>query len=128
MNYQELTDLQWQVLEPLFPKLAKRGRGKPHTPWRAVLNSILFILTTRVKWEALPKTPEYASKSAAHRWYKTWKASGFLDEIIGKLKDLSMLASEIKFPKTRTRLPKRYGPHHLERTEYPTEEYAVAAQ
>lgn len=107
MNYQTLTDLQWQVLEPLFPKPAKRGRGKPHTPWRAVLNSILFILSTNLKWEALPKTPEYASKSAAHRWYKTWKSDGFLDQIINKLQDLSILASDLKFPKTRMRLPKQ---------------------
>lgn len=107
MNYQALTDLQWQVLEPLFPNPVKRGRGKPHTPWRAVLNSILFILATRLKWEALPKTPEYASKSAAHRWFKTWKADGFLDQIVSKLQELSILASELKFPKTRMRLPKQ---------------------
>ena len=109
MNYQALTDLQWQVLEPLFPKPIKRGRGKPHTPWRAVLNSILFILSTRLKWEALPKTPEYASKSAAHRWYKAWKADGFLDQVINKLQELSVLASELKFPKTRMRLPKQHS-------------------
>ena len=124
MNYQSLTDLQWQVLEPMFPNPVKRGRGKPHTPWRAVLNSILFILTTKMKWEALPKTPEFASKSAAHRWFKTWKANGFLDEIIEKLKDLSILASEIKLPKTRVRLPKKCCEHESDQAPI---DYAVAA-
>lgn len=106
MNYQALTDLQWQVLEPLFPNPIKRGRGKPHTAWRAVLNAILFVLSTRSKWEALPKHPEFASKSAAHRWYKVWKANGFLDQVLSKLQELSMLASELKFPATRLRMPK----------------------
>jgi transposase len=106
MNFQTLTDLQWQVLEPLFPNPVKRGRGKPHTSWRMVMNAILFVLATRSKWEALPKLPEFASKSAAHRWYKIWKANGFLYQILDKLQDLSMLASELKFPATRTRTPK----------------------
>lgn len=101
-----LTDLQWQILEPLFPKPIKRGRGKPHTAWRKVINSILFVLSTGAKWEALPKSDHYASKSASHRWFKVWKTNGFLDEVLNKLQDLSMLASEIKFPSTRMRQPK----------------------
>lgn len=116
MNYQALTDLQWQLIEPLFPKPEKRGRGKPHTSWRKVINSILYVLATKTKWEALPKTEEFASKSAAHRWYKVWKSSGLLDEVLMKLKELSGLTSDLKFPKTRNRLPKvrteeSYTPH-----------------
>ena len=106
MNNQLLTDLQWQLLEPLFPNPVKRGRGKPHTAWRMVLNSILFVLSTRSKWEALPKHPEFASKSAAHRWFKIWKANGFLDQVLSKLQEFSMLANELEFPATRTRTPK----------------------
>ncbi len=106
MNDQFLTDLQWQVLEPLFPTPLKRGRGKPHTAWRKVLNSILYVLCTKSKWEALPKEEAFASKSAAHRWFKIWKKSGFLDQVLSKLQELSMLASELKFPATRMRLPK----------------------
>ncbi len=114
MNYQTLTDLQWQVLEPFFPNPVKRTRGKPHTAWRKVLNSILFVLATKTKWDALPKHPEFASKSAAHRWYKVWKADGFLDQVLSKLQDLSMLANDIKFPSTRMRMPKAAIQHHEE--------------
>lgn len=106
MNHQILTDLQWQVIEPFFPNPVKRGRGKPHTAWRKVINSILYVLCTKSKWESLPKTEEYASKSASHRWFKIWKSDGFLDQVLGKLQELSMLANELNFPATRTRLPK----------------------
>lgn len=113
MQNQPLTDLQWQVLEPLFPNPVKRGRGKPHTAWRKVLNSILYVLCTKSKWEALPKDEAFASKSASHRWFKIWKKTGFLDQILSKLQELSMLASELKFPSTRMRLPKAAAPEAL---------------
>ncbi|HSX10441.1 MAG TPA: transposase, partial [Chlamydiales bacterium] len=96
--------------EPLFPVPVKRTRGKPHTPWRSVMNSILYVLTTGAKWEALPKRPEFSSKSAAHRWYKVWKASGFLDQIMGKLNDLSLMASGLVFPPSRQRAAKQHQP------------------
>lgn len=85
--YQCLTDAQWQALEPLFPKPEKRGRGKPHTPWRSVVNAVLFVLYTKGKWGALPKSDEYASKSAAHRWYLAWKKSGVLEQVLTILKE-----------------------------------------
>ena len=111
MNYQELTDSQWLALEPLFPTPLKRGRGKPHTAWRKVLNSILFILVTGSKWDVLPKGEGYASKSASNRWYKVWKKDGFLDQILAKLQALAVVGEGIQFPSTRVRLPKiQYAP------------------
>ncbi len=101
--FEPLTDLQWQIIEPLFPAPLKRGRGKPHTPWRTVLNSILFVLLTGAKWGALPQSPEFASKSASHRWFIAWKENGFLDQILATLKELSGLVSDVSFPARRNR-------------------------
>lgn len=106
MSYTGITELQWQMIEPMFPNPIKRSRGKPHTPWRAVMSSILYVLVTGSKWDSLPKSEVFASKSASHRWYKTWKANGFLNEVLGKLNELSGLASALKFPSTRVRTPK----------------------
>ncbi len=106
MTTQTLTDVQWQELESLFPKPEKRGRGKPHTEWRKVVNSILYVLSNRTKWDSLPKEEQFASKSAAHRWFKIWKGNGLLNEILTRLQDLSMLDQEVKMPSTRMRMPK----------------------
>jgi transposase len=103
--YQEITDAQWIGLSELFPAPLKRGRGKPHASWRSVANSILWVLSTGSNWEALPKLPSYASKSAAHRWYKVWKNTGLLDRLLAKLPELSMLIVP-KFPSTRNRMRK----------------------
>jgi transposase len=106
MEFQILTDEKWQMISSMFPHVEKRGRGKPHTPWRAVMNSILYVLQTKSKWEALPKSADFSSKSAAHRWYKVWKANGLLEEILKKLKDEGGLSIEMTFPSSRNRLPK----------------------
>ncbi|OGN65513.1 MAG: hypothetical protein A3E80_06410 [Chlamydiae bacterium RIFCSPHIGHO2_12_FULL_49_9] len=76
-----LKDHEWQRIETLFPKPEKRGRGKPHTPWRSVVNTVLFVLKTDCKWSQVPKGPEWASKSAAHRYFKLWKETGLLDTV-----------------------------------------------
>jgi transposase len=78
---QLLTDLQWQRIETLFPKPEKRGRGKPHTPWRSVVNTVLFVTKTNCKWSQVPQGPEWASKSAAHRYFKLWKETGLLNTV-----------------------------------------------
>jgi len=101
--YEPLTDLQWQLLEPLFPHPVKRTRGKPHTPWRSVVNSVFYILFTGMKWGSLPVAPEFATKSAAHRWFVIWEKNGFLQELLNKHQSLSTLAADIKLPRRRNR-------------------------
>lgn len=81
-EFTPLSDLQWLLLEPHFPNPVKRGRGKPHTPWRNVVNTVLYIRLTNTKWASAPKGPEWASKSAAHRWMKEWEKSGLLNQIL----------------------------------------------
>ena len=104
-NYEPLTDLQWQLLEPLFPKPAKRSRGKPHTPWRSVVNSVFFVLFTGQKWGMLPKDPAFATKSAAHRWFVVWEKNGFLKELLETHKSVTQMGADITIPKRRNRLP-----------------------
>jgi transposase len=96
--FKSLTDDQWQLLAPHFPKPFKRGRGKPHAPWRNVLNSILYILHTGSKWDALPKreeNPDFAPKSVAHRWFLRWEKEGFLMQLIAALGVEANLAATV---------------------------------
>lgn len=99
-SYEPLTDVQWEKLKHLFPTPPKRGRGKPHSPWRSVVNSVLSVLLTKAKWGCWPNTPDFASKSAAHRWYLHWDKTGMLTQILDILKELSPEA-EIIMPQRR---------------------------
>ncbi len=94
-HFHPLTELQWQLLEPLLPSLEKRGRGKPHTPWRQVLNTVLYVHYTGSKWAHTPTGPEWASKSSAHRWMINWKKNGLFEQIIASMVNMEHMASEI---------------------------------
>jgi hypothetical protein len=40
-----VSDLEWRLFEDVFPPApTKRGRGMPHTPFRKVLNTLLYVL------------------------------------------------------------------------------------
>ena len=47
-----LTDAQWEYLNPLLPKPAKRGR--PRTDLRRILDAILYVVKGGIPWRYLP--------------------------------------------------------------------------
>lgn len=48
----DLTDAQWEFLEPMLPKASRRGR--PRTDRRLVINAILYIVKGGIHWRMLP--------------------------------------------------------------------------
>lgn len=111
-EYKPLTDLQWQTMEHLFPQPAKRSRGKPHTPWRKVVNSILCVLLSKVKWSSIPNTPSFATKSASHRWFVLWDKNGFLTTLVDAYQKAVQQEVSIQHPPRRQRLPKSNHQHY----------------
>ncbi len=46
-----VTDAPWLMVAPLLPAdPVQRGKGLPHTPWRAVCNTMLWVLITGSRW------------------------------------------------------------------------------
>src|SRR5262245_24025550 len=50
----------------------------PHAPFRKILNTLLYVLITGGRWCDVPCGPQWASKSATHRWLQRWQADGTL--------------------------------------------------
>jgi transposase len=74
-----VSDLEWRFFEDLFPPAPpKRGRGMLHAPLRKILNTLLYILLTGCRGCDVPCGPQWASKSATHRWWQRWQADGTL--------------------------------------------------
>nr|NGY95963.1 hypothetical protein [Neochlamydia sp. AcF84] len=68
-RFEGFTDTQWRILQPLLSQNPPKNlKGKPHTPWRKIYNSLFWILITGSRWCDLPKGPNWGSRSAAHRW------------------------------------------------------------
>src|SRR5215468_2699781 len=74
----DLTDHEWAYVEPLIPP-AKPGGGKRRTDMRAVMDGVMYILSTGCQWRYLPK--DFPSYSTVHRYFVWWQCDGVLDRI-----------------------------------------------
>lgn len=75
MAKKELTEEQWQKIEPLLPKPKKsRKGGRPPADNRACLEGILWVLRSGARWQDLPK--EYPSASTCWRRLHAWEERG----------------------------------------------------
>ena len=78
-RFEGIRDLEWRLFEDVFPLAPpKRGRGMPHAPFRTILNTLLSVLITGCRWCDVRRGPQWASKSATHRWRQRWQADGTL--------------------------------------------------
>jgi len=74
----DLTDAEWSHVAPLIPP-AKRGGNKRTVDERAVVQGLLYILSTGCQWRAIPK--DLPPRSTLHRYFQRWQWDGTLDRI-----------------------------------------------
>lgn len=81
----DLTDKQWEIVEPLLPELPRRsdGRGRPWADSRKLLNGMLWVLRTGAQWQDLPS--RYGTKSTCHRRFQQWVDAGVFEQILKHL-------------------------------------------
>ena len=65
--------------------MLRKSRGMPHTPFRHVLNTLLYILISGCRWCDIPQGKHWASKSSAHRWLKRWQEDGTLERLQSRI-------------------------------------------
>ena len=74
----DLTDEEWAIVAPLIPR-AKRGGNRRTIDERAVLNGVVYILSTGCQWAALPK--DLPPRSTVNDYLRRWDADRTLDRI-----------------------------------------------
>ena len=74
----DLTDDEWACVAPLLPP-PKPGGGKRRTDMRAVMNAVMYILSTGCQWRYLPK--DFPPYSTVHHYFVWWHCDGVLDRI-----------------------------------------------
>ena len=74
----DLTDLEWQQIEPLIPA-AKRGGGKRTVDMREVVNGVMYVLSTGCQWRYLPK--DLPPKSTVHDYLTRWNYDGTIERV-----------------------------------------------
>ena len=56
---------------------AKRGGGKRSVDMRAVVNGLMYVLSTGCQWRAIPK--DLAARSTVHDYFDLWDYDGTLE-------------------------------------------------
>ena len=79
----DLTDMQWQVLQPLIPP-AKSG-GAPRTvDMRKVMNTLCYQNRTGCQWDLLPH--DLLPKSTVYDYFAQWRNDGTWQIILDALR------------------------------------------
>ena len=78
MQFIELNNKQWNMIEQHIPKPAKTGR--PKVDDRTTINAIIFVLITACRWIDLPV--KYGYKSSGHRRFQDFQQKGIWKKIL----------------------------------------------
>ena len=69
----DLTDEEWQVLEPLVPPIRSGGRPANYAR-REILNAILYVLRSGCQWRMLPH--DLPNWQTVYTYYRNWRLDG----------------------------------------------------
>ena len=70
----DMTDAEWELIEPLMPARCRRGRPR-EISLRVIMNAILYIGASGCQWRALPK--DFPPCSTVQYYFYKWRGSGF---------------------------------------------------
>jgi putative transposase len=94
----DLTDAQWQLLEPLLPPAKPGGRPRT-TDLRAVANAVFYLNREGCSWRALPH--DFPPWRTVYDYFAAWTADGTWDALTGALRrQLRVAAGRPHTPRT----------------------------
>jgi len=74
----DLTDAQWEVLEPLIPPAKPGGRPR-RVAMRQVVNAVIYIDRAGCQWRMLPR--EYPKWKTVYWYFTRWQDDGTWERI-----------------------------------------------
>ena len=87
----DLSDREWQQVEPLLPPAQPTGRPIKY-PRREVVNAILHVLSTSCPWRKMPHDlPPYRT---TFHYFRIWRLDGTWERVDALLRELSRSDSE----------------------------------
>jgi putative transposase len=79
----DLTDAQWERLEPLIPAI-KAGAAFYLHERRQIVNGILYVLRTGCPWRAMPH--DLPNGKTVHHYFRKWQREGVWDRVLETLR------------------------------------------
>lgn len=81
----DLSDEEWEVIEPLVPKARPGGRPRAHEE-RELLNAVFYVLRTGCAWRLLPHDFGMPWQTAYH-YFRLWRIDGSWERMHGELRE-----------------------------------------
>jgi putative transposase len=89
----DLTDQQWNILEPLFASPRTDTLGRPQeVDMREVVNAILYLNHSGCQWDMLPH--DLPPKSTVYGYFAHWRDDGTWQQIIDTLRTKIRVAAQ----------------------------------
>ena len=96
----ELTDVQWELLQPLVePRTPRKRRGRPWRDTRQVVEGVLWILRTGAQWAELPKN-RFPPYQTCHRRFQRWVREGTLVQVLRALAEDLLARGQLDLAET----------------------------
>ena len=80
----DLTDAQWQILEPFFRKRSRRGRPVTYCR-RWVVNAILYVVRSGCQWRMLPH--DFPAWKTVYQIFYRWRKDGTWEHVHDALRE-----------------------------------------
>ena len=82
----DLSDFQWELLQPFLPDRKSPGPGRNiEVDLREVINAILYINRAGCQWDMLPH--DFPNYKTVNYYYNRWRNEGRWDLILNALRD-----------------------------------------
>ncbi|GIH73269.1 IS5 family transposase [Sphaerimonospora thailandensis] len=79
----DLTDAQWELIQPLLPEPNTGGRPEKH-PRREVVNAVLYVVRSGCPWRYLPT--DLPPWQTVYWYFQQWEQAGVITELLSELR------------------------------------------
>jgi transposase len=80
----DLTDAQWEIIEPMLPLIKEPGRPPKH-PRRDIVDAILYVVRTGCSWRQLPV--DFPPWETVYGQFRKWEKRQVTDRIVERLRE-----------------------------------------
>jgi transposase len=85
----DLTDQQWELVEPLLPAPKSGGRPEKH-PRRLIVDAILYVVRTGCSWRQLPS--DFPPWETVYWYFARWENAKVTEKILAAVREQLRIA------------------------------------
>jgi putative transposase len=79
----DLTDAEWEILEPLIPAISEEAVNVKYTR-REIVNGILYVLRSGCPWRLMPH--DLPAWGTVYDYFRMWQKQGIWDQVVEALR------------------------------------------